>query len=168
MSDQEREEHHEADRDAKEANNDFWSVTANCTHWNPVVLRHKIFMCENGGLASQFFARQLTLTGRQLPAWTFYKRNASAKSIIVRCVSIFSVKMNMTCDHEYEHDDHDNTTLHYTPTTTRPHNKGWRSATDATLRGHRGHPCGSRQGHPRYTGARSRGGRARPDNRLAT
>ena len=34
----------------------------------------------------------------------------------------------MTCDHEHEHDDHDNTTLHYTPTTTRPHNKGWRSA----------------------------------------
>ena len=49
-----------------------------------------------------------------------------------RCVSIFSDKMDMTYDHEYEHDDHDNTTLHYTPTTTRPHNKVWRSATDAT------------------------------------
>ena len=42
MSVHEREEHHEADQDAKEANNDFWSITANCTHWNPVVLRHKI------------------------------------------------------------------------------------------------------------------------------
>ena len=137
MSVHEREEHHEADQDAKEANNDFWSITANCTHWNPVVLGHKFFMCQNGGLASQFFASILTLTGRQLPAWTFYKREASAKSIIVRCcVSILSDKMDMTYDHGYEHDDHDNTTLHYTPTTTRPHNKGWRSATDATLLGH--------------------------------
>ena len=122
------------------------------------------FHVPKGGLASQFFARQLTLTGRQLPAWTFCKRKASAKSIIVRCVSIFSDKMFMACDHEYEHDD--NTTLHNTPTTTRPHNKGWRSATDATLPGHREHSCGSLQGHPRYTGARSRGGRGWRDNRL--
>ena len=46
MSVHEREEHHEADQDAKEANNDFWSITANCTHWNPVVLGHNFFMCQ--------------------------------------------------------------------------------------------------------------------------
>ena len=168
MSDQEREEHHEADQDAKEANNDFWSITANCTHWNPVVLGHN-FSCANRRLGFPILRKYiLTLTSRQLPAWTFYKREASAKSIIVRCVSILSDKMDMTYDHGYEHDDHDNTTSHYTPTTIRQHNKGWRSATDATLPGHREHPCGSRQGHPRYTAARSRGGRGCPDNRLET
>ena len=45
MSDQEREEHHEADRDAKEANNDFWSITANCTHWKILSFLGTNFSC---------------------------------------------------------------------------------------------------------------------------
>ena len=96
-----------------------------------------------GGLASQFFASTLTLTGQAITSLdVLQEKSISEIDYRQRCVSIFSDKMDMACDHEYEHDDHDNTTLHYTPTTTRPHNKGWRSATDATLRGHREHPCG--------------------------
>ena len=40
------------------------------------------------------------------------------------------------------------------PPPTQRNHKGWRSAPDAILPGHRKHPSGSRQGHPRYTGAR--------------
>ena len=43
-----------------------------------------------------------------------------------------------------------------TPPKQRNH-KGWRSAPDAILPGHRWHPSGSRQGHPRYTGDRTTG-----------
>ena len=40
---------------------------------------------------------------------------------------------------------------------TQHNHKGWRSAPDAILPGHRWHFSGSRQGHPRYTGARTTG-----------
>ena len=49
------------------------------------------------------------------------------------------------------------------PPTQRKH-KGWRSAPDAILPGHRWHPSGFRQGHPLYTGALTAwGGRGWPD-----
>ena len=41
------------------------------------------------------------------------------------------------------------------PPPTQRNHKGWRSAPDAILPGHRWHPSGSGQGHPRYTGART-------------
>ena len=43
------------------------------------------------------------------------------------------------------------------PPPTQRNHKGWRSAPDAILLGHRWHPSGSRQGHPRYTGAQTTG-----------
>ena len=43
------------------------------------------------------------------------------------------------------------------PPPTQRNHKGWRSAPDAILPGHRWHPNGSRQGHPRYTGSRTTG-----------
>ena len=49
------------------------------------------------------------------------------------------------------------------PPPTQRNHKGWRSAPDAILPGHRRHPSGSRQGHPRYTGAVTMGGRGWPD-----
>ena len=43
------------------------------------------------------------------------------------------------------------TTHHNTPQhSTRQHSTSWRSATDATLAGHREHTGGSLAGHPRY------------------
>ena len=49
------------------------------------------------------------------------------------------------------------------PPTQRNH-KGWRSAPDAILPGRRWHSSGSRQGHPRHTGALTAwGGRGWPD-----
>ena len=49
------------------------------------------------------------------------------------------------------------------PPPIQRNHKGWRSAPDAILPGHRRHPSGSRQGHPRYTGAVATGGRGWPD-----
>ena len=49
------------------------------------------------------------------------------------------------------------------PPPIQRNHKGWRSAPDAILPGHRRHPSGSRQGHPRYTGAVTTGGRGWPD-----
>ena len=42
-------------------------------------------------------------------------------------------------------------------TSTAPASEGWRFVPDTILPGYQGHPSGSQQGHPRYTGARSAG-----------
>ena len=49
------------------------------------------------------------------------------------------------------------------PPLAQRNHKGWRSAPDAILRGHRWHASGSWQGHPRYTGTITTGGRGWPD-----
>ena len=43
------------------------------------------------------------------------------------------------------------------PPPAQRNHKGWRSAPDAILPGHRWHPSGSRQGHSRHTGAQTTG-----------
>ena len=45
----------------------------------------------------------------------------------------------------------------YPPPLTQRNHKGWHSAPDAILLGHRKHPSGSRQGHPLYTEATGNG-----------
>ena len=55
-------------------------------------------------------------------------------------------------DHDYDHDNlHDTTT------------KGWRFGGSSPWMSH--HPTGSRQGHPRYTGAVTTEGRGWPERR---
>ena len=59
--------------------------------------------------------------------------------------------LNVKHDHEHEHD-------HHTTSRHQPSRKGLASWICGT-------PHGSRQGHPRYTGARTREGRGWPDNK---
>ena len=56
---------------------------------------------------------------------------------------------------------HDNSISRPRPPTRHNH-KGWRSGDSSPWMSH--HPSGSRQGHPRYTGAVTTGGRGWPDN----
>ena len=63
----------------------------------------------------------------------------------------------MTSPHDNHDHDHDNDHLHDTTT------KGWRFGGSSPWMSH--HPSGSRQGHPRYTGAVTTECRGWPDQR---
>ena len=65
--------------------------------------------------------------------------------------------VHMTSPHDNHDHDHDHDHLHDTTT------KGWRFGGSSPWMSH--HPSGSRQGHPRYTGAVTTEGRGRPDQR---
>ena len=56
----------------------------------------------------------------------------------------------------------DNSTTTTMTTSTRHNHKGWRSGDSSPWMDH--HPSGSRQGHPRYIGAVTTGGRGWPDH----
>ena len=65
--------------------------------------------------------------------------------------------VHMTSPHDNHDHDHDHDHLHDTTT------KGWRFGGSSPWMSH--HPSGSRQGHPRYTGAVTTEGRGWPDQR---
>ena len=65
--------------------------------------------------------------------------------------------VHMTSPHDNHDHDHDHDHVHDTTT------KGWRFGGSSPWMSH--HPSGSRQGHPRYTGAVTTEGRGWPDQR---
>ena len=82
-------------------------------------------------------------------------QTSRAEEVCLKNASMNDVHMTSPQDN-HDH-DHDHDRLHDTTT------KGWRFGGSTPWMSH--HPSGSRQGHPRYTGAVTTEGRGWPDQR---